>query len=296
MARRAKKLDHPVLARAEVFLASNARVLERRRFAHLFRDAAPEPAIVALCAYQNEDGGFGQALEPDKRCPDSQPIDALFALEVLEETGLYAPVVKKLCAWLDSVTTREGGVPFALPAVRDWPRAPWWDVEGDKPPASLNPTAAIVAYLKKHRVKHPWVKRAEAYCWKAIEKSQLEEAHEVVAIVRFLEVATEAKVRKAAEAAFARVQAKIDQLVPLEPDAPGYFVPPLVWAPAPDSVGRRLFDDGVLAQHLEAMIERQEKDGGWPISWPPVTPACGLEWRGAITLGALKTLRAYGVL
>src|SRR5215211_5959460 len=64
-----------ILARAEEFIWSNARLLERRLFAHLFKGAAAEPVHAALRAYQNADGGFGNALEPDKRCPDSQPID-----------------------------------------------------------------------------------------------------------------------------------------------------------------------------------------------------------------------------
>ena len=57
-----------------------------------------------------------------------------------------------------------------------------------------------------------------------------------------------------------------------------------------------MFADGVVGTHLDALIGKQQEDGGWPIAWPAVSPACELEYRGVVTLKALKTLRAYGRL
>ena len=61
------------LARAGEFIWLNARLLERQLFACLFADGPRDPVLSALRAYQNADGGFGNALEADKRCPSSQP-------------------------------------------------------------------------------------------------------------------------------------------------------------------------------------------------------------------------------
>ena len=83
-------------------------------------------------------------------------------------------------------------------------------------------------------------------------------------------------------------------VVALDPAAEGYVQKPLDWAPMPDSFCRRLFSDAVLAQHLEALAARQGVDGGWPISWPPISPGVALEWGGAMTIKALRTLRTYG--
>src|SRR5688572_24101129 len=112
-----------ILARAEQFIWSNARLLERRLFTFLFKGGAAEPVQAALCAYQNADGGFGNALEPDKRCPDSQPIDQEVALQVFDDTGLDAASVQRMCDFLQTISTAEGGVPFVLPTVRSAPRA-----------------------------------------------------------------------------------------------------------------------------------------------------------------------------
>jgi hypothetical protein len=64
-----------ILESAQTFILSNARLLERHLFAYLFQGGDRQKALTALLAYQNEDGGFGNALEPDKRTKTSQPID-----------------------------------------------------------------------------------------------------------------------------------------------------------------------------------------------------------------------------
>jgi hypothetical protein len=286
--------ESTALERAEEFILSNARLLERRRFAFLFRGGAAEPVRAALRAYQNDDGGFGNALEPDKRCADSQPIDQEIALHVLDEVGRDDAVIQRMCGFLQTISTAEGGVPFVLPSARSAPRAPWWNTDDD-PPASLNPTASIAGLLHKQSVQHPWLERATEYCWRALGESQLDEPHLLVAIITFLEHAPDqARARKE----FERLATSLFEhnLVEVDPDAEGYVKMPLDYAPAPQSWCHRLFSDDVIAAHLDALAARQQPDGGWPIAWPAVTPAVELEYRGMVTIGALKTLRAYGRL
>ena len=55
------------LGRAREFIWRNGRLLDRHLFACLFDGGQREPVLAALRAYQNADGGFGNALEPDKR-------------------------------------------------------------------------------------------------------------------------------------------------------------------------------------------------------------------------------------
>ena len=62
-----------LLDAAAGFVWRTARLLDRHRFAHLFLDGDRAPVLAALAAYQNPDGGFGNALEPDLRGPASQP-------------------------------------------------------------------------------------------------------------------------------------------------------------------------------------------------------------------------------
>ena len=72
---------------AENFIWSAARLVDRHRYSMLFADGPAGPVVEALRGYRNPDGGFGHALEPDLRCPVSQPAPTLYALEMLSEAG-----------------------------------------------------------------------------------------------------------------------------------------------------------------------------------------------------------------
>ena len=280
------------LERAETFIWNNARLLERRLFSFLFRGGAANDVLAALSAYQNEDGGFGNALEPDKRTASSQPVDQEIALRVLDDIGLDEKIAGKICDFLMTITTEEGGVPFVLPTVRDAPRADWWNIE-DHPPASINPTASIAGLLYKHKFKHPWLDGATAYSWRRIEELQEESDHNLLCATLFLEHVPD---RDRAEKAFQPIGEQILKRTAFDPDAPGYNFKPLTWAPAPDSLCRILFEDSQVETHLEALAAQQQADGGWAITWPAISPASELEARGIVTVSVLKTFKAYGYL
>jgi hypothetical protein len=281
------------LSRARDFLDRNGRLLERRLFAFHFEGGEASAVTSALTAYQNADGGFGWGLEPDKRTPASQPVDMQFAFETLAEIGaLGGPMTVRACDWLEHAATEEGGVPFSLTSANDWPHMPWWTVEAP-PLADINPTAAILACLLQAGVTHPWAERATAFCWRQAETSETTKFHDLTPMIAFLEAVQD---RPRAERALQRLAERIvgRGLVEMAPDAAGYVKKPLDWAPSPGSFCRRLFDGVAIDQHLSALAARQQEDGGWPISWDPLSPGVELEWRGVMTLRALLTLRAYG--
>jgi hypothetical protein len=284
-----------ILDSAQTFMLSNARLLERHLFAFHFQDGDAGSVHKALLAYQNADGGFGNALEPDKRTASSQPIDQEIALRVLDDIGFDAQIALEICDFLETITTAEGGVPFVLTTVRDAPRAEWWDIDLDEPPASINPTASIAGLLHKHGIHHPWLNRATEYCWQTIEHLQSITSHDFLCVQLFLEYVAD---RERAERAFERVSAQLlsGGHVSYDPSASGYVFTPLTYAPSPQTISHRLFDAATIQRHLAALAELQQMDGGWPISWPAVSPACELEYRGIVTLNALKTLRAYDSL
>lgn len=280
---------------ARTFVYANARLLERHLFRYRYEQGAKEPVLAALAAYQNPDGGFGHALEPDKRTPHSQPIDVETAFHVLDELGAVSgPLVERACGFLLTVTTSDGGVPFSLPSVNAFPHAPWWAAEED-PSASINPTAAIAAILLRHGVEHPWLTGALDYCRREIERSESVQFHDLMPTIAFLEAVALGPEASWAADHLARVAERIRAggLIETDPDAEGYVKMPLDWAPEPGSFARSLVSDEVMQRHLEALASKQRDDGGWPISWPTVSPAVELEWRGIVTLQALRTLEAY---
>jgi hypothetical protein len=182
-------------------------------------------------------------------------------------------------------------VPYALPSVTLYPHTAWWTVE-DNPPASLNPTAAIAGLLLKHGMGHPWIGTASQFCWREIAALDSTAFHTLTPAITFLEYAPD---RTRAEHKLQRIATLLAQPGMIEPDpqAEGYVQKPLDWAPTPQSFCRRLFDDETIEKHLTAMANRQLSDGGWPITCEPISPAVEAEWRGQITIEALRTLDAY---
>lgn len=282
-----------ILSLGADFLWKNARLLERRLFAFHFLDGSDVDAKRALLAYQNADGGFGNALEPDIRGPVSQPEHTHLALGILSEIGFDKAVAQRACNFLEAITTGEGGVPFVLPAGQAFPHAPWWDAI-ENPPASLNPTAGIAGVLLKHQFQHPWVDRASQYCWERIPTSTTTEMHELGVILDFLRYAPD---RVRADQEYHRLAKHlVDSHLVADVNSEGYVRKPLDWAPTPDHPLRPFLAQFDFDANLDWLMAQQQPDGGWPVTWPTVSPACEMEWRGWLTLRALLTLKAYGSL
>ena len=296
--RRFQRSESPVssadLEKARVFVQLNARLIDRHRFTFHFDNGPPDSVLCALLPYQNRDGGFGHALEPDLRSATSQPVPTEHALTILDEIGNFdLAIAGRCCDWLASVTTEEGGVPCVLPTVHDAPHAPWWK---PKPHADVNPTAGIAGLLSKHHIDHPWIARATDYCWRALSGDGLQRVgpDDAISVLRFLEHTPE---RDRAAEVFQRLAERIrSNLVTLDPEAAGYVKTPLDFAPRPESDSRTLFDDRTIGLHLDALESQQQSDGGWPTTWKPPSEVAVLEWRGFKTIEWLGVLKAYGRL
>jgi hypothetical protein len=290
------------LARAEAFVATHARLLDRRRFDVVVRGAPPGGVLAALEAHRNPDGGYGWGLEPDLRATESQPASALHAFEVFEDIApATSPRAVELCDWLEAATLDDGGLPFALPVASGAGCAPFW-VSADPAVSSLQITAIVSALA--HRVAehdpavaaHDWLRRATDYCLRAAE----ELAGELPAMARaFALQALEAAARARPEAApvIARLAAPIPESGRLHVSGglPDEFMRPLDFAPFPGVAREHLAADAVVAD-LERLATGQQDDGGWPPEFESYSPAAALEWRGHLTVKALSLLKRNGLL
>jgi hypothetical protein len=284
-------------------MAATARVLEYRRFRHLFVTPDPDGVLAALSPYATPDGGYGYALEPDGRGPASQPLHVDIALRVLAETGqLNTTTAEPIIAYLASVTRPDNGLPAVHPSIGDAPKAPWWVVE-EKPKGSLIPTANVVAQLRTAGIEHPWLDAAGEFCWTRIEALEETHPYEIMNVVPFLDAA--------ADRARASTQAKrFGELVrdrrfvlldPAHPEdarlspgyAPGEHLLAYNYAANPKSLAAQWFSQDEWRTALAHLAASQEQDGGWTLKQLMWTPAVIPEWRGLATLNALVTLTAF---
>jgi hypothetical protein len=286
-------MDHPDIDAAALFLAANARVLERRRFERLFADGDPAPVRDAVAAYRNPDGGFGHGLEPDGRCPASQPLDIEFALRALHEADAWDDeLAAGACEWLAAHAPAAGGAVFVDSSAAGWPHAPWW-VPEDGEPVSLITTGLLAGTLHARGVKHPWLDGATDLLWSRVGSLGSTGPYDMRGVLRFLDHVPD---RDRARVAVARLRPVIlgTDMVAMEPGAPGEVHTPLDFAPLPDSVARDLFAESVITAHLDHLAAAQHDDGGWMFNWLAWSPAAEREWRGAVTVDALQLLRANG--
>jgi hypothetical protein len=285
-------------AAGERFLLNEARLLERRLFAACFLGQPAAGVVDALRGYQNDDGGFGHALEPDKRCPASLPVDVETAFQALATAGTVDHgMVNRACDFLARVAGDAGAggaVPPAFPVIESFPRAVHWTEWTYQP--GLNPTAGLAGLLYQLGVDHPWRSAGTAYCWQQLEAGGLPaDAHALKEVLIFLEHVPDRRRADGHAAVLASNLASIP-LFHLDPDAPGYGLSPLDVAPQATSRWRALFTGAQIGAHLDRLQKDQQADGGWPITWEPPSQAAVSEWRGVVTLQALRTLTSYGRL
>jgi len=293
-------MTSPDIEAAEQFLAANARVLERRRFERLFRGGDAGPVRDAVAAYRNRDGGFGHALEPDGRCPGSQPLAIDFALRVLLEAGAWdTALADGACGWLAAHAPAGGGAVFVDPSIEGWPHAPWLVAEQDAP-ASPICTGLLAGTLHAAAAQaggpaHPWLSQATELLWSRIDALSDVGPYDMRALFWFLDNVPD---RDRARTAMEKIGPMIFDggMVALDPETPGEVHFPLDFAPLPGSLARSLFDQQVIDAGLDHLAAAQRSDGGWTFNWMAWSPAAEREWRGCKTVEALHILHANGRL
>ncbi|RKS67765.1 hypothetical protein BZB76_6717 [Actinomadura pelletieri DSM 43383] len=283
------------LNKASEFMATHARMLDRRRFESLTGTGDRDALLAAVNSYRNPDGGYGHGLEPDLRSRTSQPGAALHAFEVFAELApVTVPEAVALCDWLESVTLPDGGLPFALPVPDPTGCAPFW-TGADPEASSLQITAVVAAMAQRvadhHEAvaAHPWLRRATRFCLDTARTKGDLHALELVFTLWLADAVHDVEVIE-----LLGRQVPKDGLVHVQGGLPDEMMRPLDFAPYPDRPVRALFDPDVVDAELRRLDDQQQEDGGWRVDFASYSPAAELEWRGYTTVRAVSILSGIG--
>ena len=134
------------------FILQSARPLELAIYKNFFEHESSQAVVDELLIFQNSDGGFGNALEPDFFNPNSSPIatnDAIITLYRANALDRNSDIVKGIVKYLeshDSFDKNKKRWLFAIDSNKDYPHAIWWEKKGDGI-SGFNPSISLAAFL-----------------------------------------------------------------------------------------------------------------------------------------------------
>ena len=300
-----KRLTQAAFQSAKNFIMNQGRALDQKRFEFHFETGSADAVLAALASYQNEDGGFGNSLEPDIRTSASSAIATTVGFQVLRE--IRAPVghtlVRKGIEYFVATYDESRQVwPIIPPEVEEAPHAPWWNYETSADTFGqflANPRAEIVGYLHEFSDAVPTQLRQQLTMTvlEHLDSSSDEmEMHDLLCLARLAETEALPNRNKVwetlARAAAPRVARNTEQLT-------GYVLKPLWLVSSPESPLATEFKDEV-EMNLDFEIEQQGEAGSWSpnFSWgdqyPETWKKAKKEWQSRFTVDTLKTLKDFG--
>ena len=290
----------------------NARPMELARWQYQFEEGSGENVVCALSAFQNEDGGFGHALDCDNWNPNSTPYNAGLAIEIFRELGIYDPhhpIVDKTFAFLDSgMYFTEKGWPFTVPTNSHYPHAPWWTYsEENNEQNGYHATGGIVGYIlrcgeKESKLYQKALSVADGMLDKLRQREALED-HEVGAYCTLLEDILEAKLTHRFDSAYLsqRLCAMVNNSIERDPQKwPFYSMRPSQYIDSKESMFYPSNEE-IVEKEMDYILATRHADGVWDISWKweEYSEEFAISqrwWQGYWAIRNLLILRSFGRL
>lgn len=301
-------MEQEVLKKARNFVYRNARPLDLARWEFHFEGGSPDRVLECLSAYQNEDGGFGHALEPDCWNPNSNPIAVWAAAQRLREIGHGDgdhPVVRGILRYLDSGKDFAEGKWFnTVPSSNDYPHAVWWTCEGGTGLPDNNPTVSLAGFILRFAAKDSSLyQKGRQLAVQVLDGFMAEPEKEMHTLRCFLDLLCWCEETPGFDAfdlgGFrARLYEAISLVVCREPEKwyteyvckPSFFF----------EQSCRLFEiigRGLLEAEGRMILEQQLEDGSYPITWNWWTEYQEAEisanwWKSSIIVDNLRYIKA----
>ncbi|WP_288221429.1 hypothetical protein [uncultured Clostridium sp.] len=264
--------------KARNFIYKNARPLDIARWKYLFENGIKEDVLTALRVYQNEDGGFGNALEPDFWNPNSSPVQTWVATEFIKEINLKDkdhPIIQGILNYLASGKDFDGHTwSNKIATNNNYPHAPWWNFQ-DSNEISYNPTACFIGFILKFADENSklfelaCVLAKEAYNYFKIN-FPMESMHTVSCFVRLYEYIKESSINDILDMDEFRylLQKQIQHVITYDTSKweVDYICKPSLF------IGNKTSDfymdnKEICDYECEFILNTQESDGTWGITW-----------------------------
>ncbi|HPR41337.1 MAG TPA: hypothetical protein PK718_02175 [Candidatus Methanofastidiosa archaeon] len=299
-------LSREQFEQAEEQIKGVARDIDKAIFDHHFHGLESEGVIECLSQYQNRDGGFGNALEPDFRLPSSSAMATSIALRILYSLPDREATESMALSAIDYLEctfdmAREGWLAVP-PYVNLHPHAPWWHYDNNKEMTAIdehwgNPSAELIGYIYGYRDLVDTLD-VDALVNVALEKfrgrQEYSSPHELYCYIRLYEALPE-RISTLFENDITKA---VEQLVCLDADKWDRYNPrPLDFVPTSNSNRFGLGDDAI-DRNLDYIIDMLRKDGIIKPHWGNEIYSGQMasaydEWLGQLSVRSLVVLGSF---
>lgn len=297
------------------FVYRNARPLDLALWEYYFENGSTENVMEKLAFYQNEDGGFGHALEADVWNPNSIPIGTWKATEILAEIGSVDskhPIVQGILKYLDckdGFDSETGQWGNTMPTNNEYPHAIWWEHNGKPADFNPNPSAAlagfIVAYAEEQSELYQLGCKMVIRCFDyMVENCPIKEEHVIACYIRLYKYLTQSKMTDIVE--LKKFEECLIQMVDnslcrdMEKWGKEYVPMPSTFIDSPESFLYNGKQD-LIQKECRMIKEQQLDDGSFVVPWSWCTDYREFEvaanwWKSELIIKKFLFLKKFGQL
>ncbi len=266
-----------IFVKSQKFIYRNARPLDLARWKLHFENGSIDDVLSVLSFYQNDDGGFAYAVEPDNWNINSTPISAWVATMILREIGFEEPshpIIQGILKYLDSGQDFSDGKWYnVVSGNNDYPHAIWWECGNGSGLPDDNPTVSLAGFILKFADYESRIyKKAEKIAAKAVDefiKNPTNEFHTLRCFSDLLKYCEEIKnlppfdINKFRQT----IILQVNKIVCKEPEKwyTEYVCKPSIFF-GNNSVFKYVNSELAEAE-ADIIIKQQLPDGSYPITW-----------------------------
>ena len=299
--------------KARAFMYRNARPLDLARFQYHFENGSQEAVLNILSYYQNEDGGFGHAVEADCWNPNSIPLHSNTASEIIREIDVVdsqQPVIQGLLKWYASGKHFNGkSWEITVESNNDYPHAPWWHTESvSSCHTDYNGTAQIAGFIARYADKGSDIfklgVRIANEAIEALSPDEIRDMHTCVCYMRMAELFEKGKATEYIpfDELKEKLHISINKLIVTDTSKwSGYVCQPSCFINSKESE-YYLANKEIADYECKHIINTQLADGSWNIGWtwggnyPDEWAISKNWWKGQWIIQNLLYLKGFGLL
>lgn len=302
--------EQEIFVKAKKFVYRNARPLELARWKYHFENGSAREVLNVLSMYQNDDGGFGCALEPDCWNPNSIPIAAWAATKTLWEIGFddaAHPVIQGILNYLDSGKDFADGKWYNTVASNNaYPHAVWWACDSETGLPDDNPTVSLAGFaLRFSDPNSRLYQKAGKIAADAVARFMKEPSDEMHTVRVFLDLLCYCEQIHPFDifdriAFRKRLYEIIEKIVCKDPTKwyTEYVCKPSFFFEKSHRI-LDMIDREILEKEAHMMMEMQLADGSYPVTWQWGNDYKEFEisvnwWKSAIIVDTMCYIRALG--